>query len=155
MLLSPSSLYHTNNDCSHFASKFEDGLDEVFVPQVHQAARKSRAQVARKTIAYQKLKTNRGSLTDFDALEDNNDDSEDDLHVNDDHEDVQHRAQCLRDDDSSNDKRVAEIPEDMKMMLNDVLAALMIREVRLRICGRLPFLRRNLRKVMNALESIK
>ena len=101
------------------------------------------------------MKTNRGSLTAFDALEDNNDDSEDDLHVNGDHEDVQHRAQRFRDDDSSNEKRVAEIPEDMKMVLNDVLTALMIREVRLRIRERLPFLRRNLRKVMNALESIK
>ena len=155
MLLSPSSLYHTNNDCSHFASKFEDGLDEVFVPQVHQAARKSRAQVARKTVASQKLKINRVSPTDSDAPEDNNNDSEDDLYVNSDPEDVQHRAQRLRDGDSSNDEQVAEAPEDMEKELNDVLAALVIREVRLRIRGRLPFLRRNLRKAMDALGPTK
>ena len=120
---------------------------------MQRAARKSKTQLARKASRDQQFRDNQVPLIDSDLFEDNDNEEDSDLYA--DRDDARHSVQRLRDGQSSEAEPEVVTPEDMEKELSDVLHALTIREVKLHARGRLPFLRRNLRRSMNALGPAK
>ncbi|KAL5520250.1 hypothetical protein ACEPAG_9463 [Sanghuangporus baumii] len=129
-------------------------------PLGQRAARKTRIQSERK--ASEPPEPN--SLIDSDLpLNQDDEDEEDDLYVDADPADIINRARQLRSVDHSpgietpslDVEQGKEIPEGLEKELADALDALTIREARLLARGQLPFLRRNLRKSMDALGPSK
>ncbi|KAL5496171.1 hypothetical protein ACEPAH_3088 [Sanghuangporus vaninii] len=129
-------------------------------PLGQRAARKTRVRPERKTSEPPELI----SLIDSDLpLNQDVEDEEDDLYVDADPADIINRARQLHTVDNSSGVHAPspdvgqgkETPEDPEKELTDALDALTIREARLLARGQLPFLRRNLRKSMDALGPSK
>ncbi|KAL5479052.1 hypothetical protein ACEPAI_2340 [Sanghuangporus weigelae] len=133
-------------------------------PLGQRAARKARIQPERKTRQDASEPPEPISLIDSDLpLNLDDEDEEDDLYVDADPAEIINRAQQLRTVDKSTGiqtpsldvEKGKETPEDLEKELTDALDALTIREARLLARGQLPFLRRNLRKSMDALGPSK
>ncbi|KAL5525375.1 hypothetical protein ACEPAF_9245 [Sanghuangporus sanghuang] len=129
-------------------------------PLGQRAARKTRVQPERKTSEPPEPMP----LIDSDLpLNQDDEAEEDDLYVDADPADIINRARQLRTVDNSSGvhtpgpdvEQGKETPEDLERELTDALDALTIREAMLLARGQLPFLRRNLRKSMDALGPSK